>query len=234
MRIAERDLDDFWMAFDHELVSNYGKTSAQLVGDRVETQKILRTPPWVEPPLEDRNPENSMIESLSLLPTFSDDVEGTGKKAKGLLESQPRAKVKTWGEPSVQERTPGAADLQADDSLTSGEESVLEKIPVGKKDFKAFSSLFRSPAAEPSARELPWKDFVHAMTQARFNAQHLDGSAWVFAKVPGPVLIHEPHPESNISPQIARRISRRSQRNFGWSSETFVMSRSNENAADDS
>ena len=237
MRLAERNLDDFWMVFEQELVSKLRRTSVQLMGDRVKPQRILRTPPWVEPPLKDRDPEEPMIESLSLQPTFSNDVDDKGKKAKNLQDFQHRVKVKTRGEPSVPERTREAADSQEDDPSTSGEESVPERIPVeSNKDFKTFSSLFRSPAAEGSAGELDWKKFVHAMTQVGFTAQHLDGSAWVFAKVPGAgrILIHEPHPESKITPHIARRIARRLQRNFGWSSETFVLSRVNDNTAEES
>lgn len=225
------------MGFEQELVSNFRKTSTQLLGDRVKPQQILRTPPWVEPALKDGDPETLMIEGLSLQPTFSKDVDDTGKKVKILQEFQPREKVKTRGEPSVQDRTTGAGDAQEDDQATSGEESVSERISVeSNKDFKTFSALFRGPAAEGSTGELDWKKFVHAMTQVGFTAQHLDGSAWVFAKVPGAgrILIHEPHPESKITPHIARRIARRLQRNFGWSSETFVLSRSINNTTEDS
>ena len=223
------------MGFERELVSNFRKTSVQLLGDRVKPQRILRTSPWIEPPLKDRDPEVPMIDSLSLQTPFPNDIEDRGKNAKGLLDFQPRVKVKTRGEPSLQERTTEAADSQEDDQSTGGDEVMPERIAVeSNKDFKTLSSLFRSPATESSAGELDWKKFVHAMTQIGFTAQHLDGSAWVFAKVPGAgrILIHEPHPESKITPHIARRIARRLQRNFGWSSETFVLSRSDVNTAE--
>ena len=236
MRIAEKYLDDFWMGFEDALVSKIGKTLPQLVGDRVKQQQILRTPPWVEPSLEeqDRDPENPPIEGLSLQSAFSNGVEYTRKK--DIQESPRRTKVKTRGEPSA----PIPADLQEDTSPpTSDAESSPEKIPVSNKDFKAFSALFRRPATtEESAAaggELPWKNFVHAMTHIGFTAQHLDGSAWVFAKVPGVgrILIHEPHPESKIAPHVGRRIARRLQRNFGWEGGTFVVARSSEGVVEE-
>ena len=74
------------------------------------------------------------------------------------------------------------------------------------------------------------------MIHVGFTAQHLDGSAWVFAKVPGAgrILTHEPHSESKNTPHIARKIARRLRRNIGWLSETFVLSRSSGNMAKDS
>ena len=36
MRTAEKNLDEFWMAFEQALLSNLGKTFVQLMGDRVK------------------------------------------------------------------------------------------------------------------------------------------------------------------------------------------------------
>lgn len=55
---------------------------------------------------------------------------------------------------------------------------------------------------------------------------HFALAAWVFRQkdinLPEKILFHEPHPESKIPPQIARRIACRLQRTFGWTAETCV------------
>ena len=168
--MAEKHLDDFWTSFEDALVTKVGKASAQLMSDRIEQQQILRTPPWVEPSLENRDSDNWTIKDLTLQSAFSNDRESTPKKGKIWAESQPHVKVKTRGEPSVQDRTPDATESREDGISSSDGEPVQERIPVGNKHFRTFLSLFRNPTTEDSAGELPWKNFVHAMTHVGFTA----------------------------------------------------------------
>jgi hypothetical protein len=75
--------------------------------------------------------------------------------------------------------------------------------------------------------EIPWTDFLHALKAVGFQAEKLYGSAWHFTPtertgIRGSIQIHEPHPNSKIPYVIARRISRRLNRHYGWNSGTFV------------
>ena len=64
------------------------------------------------------------------------------------------------------------------------------------------------------------------MTHIGFAAQKLPGSSWVFELEKDgeskKIMFHEPHPDSKIPSQWARRIARRLNRHFGWTAETFV------------
>ena len=225
MRKAERDLDHFWEGVSEVMVAKLGKSLLEIEKDRLDTRPKLRTPPWVEPvepsptPSEQRPPED-LPTSILLL----DLQERSEQTTENRQHPQPRIKVKSRGEPAA----PNTSELPQKHQETQPPSTNKpdQKIPVSNKVLRAFSSLFYIPSADTAPGELPWKDFVHAMSHVGFSAQKLAGSAWVFRQrdknLPEKILFHEPHPDSKIPSHFAARMAWRLRRSFGWTGETFV------------
>ncbi|KAG0348767.1 hypothetical protein BG004_004234 [Podila humilis] len=77
-----------------------------------------------------------------------------------------------------------------------------------------FSTLFYQPSPSAQPGEIPWNDFLHAMTSTGFGAEKLYGSVWHFTPseslgVDRSIQFHEPHPSNKIPFNIARYIGRR-------------------------
>ncbi|KAL8825950.1 MAG: hypothetical protein Q9170_007594 [Blastenia crenularia] len=133
-----------------------------------------------------------------------------------------------------------AEEMQTESSEEKGIDEIgttscsPPKITVKKKAFNTFAALFGSPVqADKLPGELPWIDFKKAMVNIGFSAEKLQGSAWVFAPTTlvlrKSIIFHEPHPESKLPMQWARRIARRLNRNFGWMVDTFVRDEATDN-----
>ncbi|KAF9117617.1 hypothetical protein BGW39_002003 [Mortierella sp. 14UC] len=80
-----------------------------------------------------------------------------------------------------------------------------------------------SRSAQPG--EIPWNDFLHAMSAAGFAIEKLYGSAWHFMPskldVERSIQFHEPHPASKIPFKTARRFGRWLFRAYGWRRDMF-------------
>ncbi|KAJ1329832.1 hypothetical protein MN608_06568 [Microdochium nivale] len=106
--------------------------------------------------------------------------------------------------------------------------SRAETIPVDARSLKVFRMLFHNPEVTSSPGEVPWTDFLHAMTSAgQFAAEKLYGSVWQFTRTAGGdqsrIQFHEPHPHKKLPFTIARRNGRRLTRAYGWEGATFVL-----------
>ncbi|KAI4655063.1 uncharacterized protein J4E79_008128 [Alternaria viburni] len=98
------------------------------------------------------------------------------------------------------------------------EEPILPKIAVNRRSWKTLDAMFRV------SQEVPWSDFLHTMTDIGFASQKLLGSAWMFRNERNQkAQVHEPHPDSRLTPKQARRIGRRFGRNWKWSMESFEI-----------
>ncbi|KAG0043471.1 hypothetical protein BGZ83_011355, partial [Gryganskiella cystojenkinii] len=72
---------------------------------------------------------------------------------------------------------------------------------------KVFSTLFYQPSSSAQPGEIPWNDFLHAMTSVGFAVEKLYGSVWhfspslssdKFAVWDRSIQFHEPHPIAKI------------------------------------
>ena len=85
---------------------------------------------------------------------------------------------------------------------TSTEDTPISTYTVSKRDARVFSMLFRIFHEDTAPGEVPWADFLHAMSSLGFAIQKLDGSAWLFSPALEPlsrsIIFHEPHPASKI------------------------------------
>ena len=78
-----------------------------------------------------------------------------------------------------------------------------------------------------SPGEIPWSDFLHAMSHTGFEIEKLYGSTWQFTPtkldVERSIQFHEPHPVNKIPYRVARRHGRRLNRAYGWTGAMFVQ-----------
>jgi hypothetical protein len=81
--------------------------------------------------------------------------------------------------------------------------------------------------------EIPWLDFLHAMSAAGFTSEKLYGSVWQFNPTEAlkvgngidaarSIQLHEPHPVAKVAFRSARRWGRSLTKWYGWTGEMFV------------
>ena len=230
MRSAEHALDILWEKVDERFVRKTRKTLKELGEGKIQHRDIQRTPSWTHPQLSviergniDRSTEE--LDASRVLSILEERTESTIEFSKPSVAC---AKVKTRGLPI----NPAYLE-QTDQGSTSAEKS--QRLSVRKKAFDTFAALFRKPLLGGKLPgEIPWTDFKKAMVNVGFGAEKLQGSGWLFESKHGSIIFHEPHPQSKLPMQWARRIARRLNRNFGWTAETFVLEVGMENNDDSS
>ncbi|KAK5720429.1 hypothetical protein LTR17_014986 [Elasticomyces elasticus] len=92
---------------------------------------------------------------------------------------------------------------------------------------KVFRTIFYTPSISSTPGEVPWLDFVYAMSATGFAAEKLYGSVWNFRpaglNTERSIQIHEPHPSTKIPYRTARRHGRRLEKAYGWHSGMFTL-----------
>ncbi|KAL8758361.1 MAG: hypothetical protein Q9184_003950 [Pyrenodesmia sp. 2 TL-2023] len=223
MRSAEYALKSLWEKVDERFVLKTGKTLKELGEGKIQHRDIQITPPWTDPQHStmERRGKDKSIEDLDVslaLTTLEERTESTIDPSK---PSAARQKVKTRGQPidhaeSDDPEPPPAIDYESTAAEAPG-------LSVKKKAFSTFAALFGKPIADKLPGELPWTDFKKAMVNVGFGAEKLQGSGWLFESKSSSIIFHEPHPQSKLPMQWARRIARRLNRNFRWTADTFVL-----------
>ncbi|KAL8657742.1 MAG: hypothetical protein Q9226_001614 [Calogaya cf. arnoldii] len=226
LRSAENALDNLWEKLNQLFVRKTGKTLKALEGNRVNYHDLRRTPAWTEPrPFTEFNSQVSEdLDVVLALATLEQRTESTIDKSQPSAARQ-KAKTRNAPELHIPAYTPDASpDIMG--GTADAENAENPKLLVKKKAFNTFAALFGKPIADTPPGELPWNDFKKAMVSIGFGAEKLQGSAWLFKSseksVFGSIIFHEPHPDSKLPMQWARRIARRLNRNFGWTADTFV------------
>ena len=193
MRQAENRLDTFWNKVDQHFVNHaVGWSLSQALP---EHREMYRTPAWVDVSEEPGSGSGSDHAKPSHWPAppISLDTEHEFRgPASGTGTLPLRTKIKTRGESHFQSaRTdPG----QSEDT----EPKTQQKIVIGKRAFKVFSTLFHLPSQSDQPGEIPWLDFVQAMSSTGFVPEKLGRSVWQFTPtkldVERSISFHEPHP----------------------------------------
>ncbi|KAL8668757.1 MAG: hypothetical protein Q9168_006626 [Polycauliona sp. 1 TL-2023] len=227
MRNAEQALDKFWQMVDELCVSHTGTSNQAIVGDWIIPQDIQRTPSWI-PILQSEVAPEVAPESYDVQHALATLVERTERTVEAPQPCTPREKPKTRGQPAndspYQPITSSNIDITNVGTTTEENTTLADpRIKIKKKAFSTFAALFGKPVADTLPGEIPWSDFKRAMVNVGFGAEKLQGSAWLFSSASGNIIFHEPHPESKMPMQWARRIARRLNRNFGWTMDTFVL-----------
>ncbi|PMD34550.1 hypothetical protein L207DRAFT_588074 [Hyaloscypha variabilis F] len=216
---AEKNLDLFWSKFDANWRRLAGKNIDKCMGDHTPRQsgeKIEPTQAWVEPIKEPKKGKAEPLDS-----DMQAWMESTSINEK--VSSKPsKRKVKTKGaatEPAtLQNAAPQPLATQPDKQPT---------FRVSAPSLRVFNTLFFTPGATGNVGEVPWIDFLRAMTSTGFAAQKLYGSIWQFTPtkldVERSIQFHEPHPEVKIRFSVARRMGRRLTRAYGWHGAMFKL-----------
>ncbi|KAF9536587.1 hypothetical protein EC957_010366 [Mortierella hygrophila] len=202
---AERTLDTFWEKLDKYIlqkidVSRHGALMHLLLDHRI----LYRTPDWIQPdpalPPTDPRKENRLEEN---------------DKSPQKIKVKTRGVVLTTPSPDEPSHPPGAP--QSVDTQPT--------FTVDKRSLKVFSTLFYKPSNIAQPGEIPWNDFLHAMSVSGFAIEKLYGSVWHFMPskldVERSIQFHEPHPTSKIPFKTARRFGRRLFRAYGWRGDMF-------------
>lgn len=192
-----------------------------MLEDVLEERQLQRTSDWIEPNdrAQRKNRDGELDTASSQFPTLELESR-TEKTVSPALIAQENVKPKTRGASRVLPST------EAKDIDTVGPaKDVTPIFEVSKRGYKVFTTLFYSSTEEQPPGEVAWSEFLSAMASVGFSMQKLGGSAWVFAPTNDEwkqsIIFHEPHPESRMSFQMARRFGRRLWRTYGWSSENF-------------
>ncbi|KAK1246176.1 hypothetical protein MKX07_005245 [Trichoderma sp. CBMAI-0711] len=226
LRQAERDLDMFWAEVDRVMRPASSKLQDTAVHKLFTSSLLQRTPEWVDQATPLNVTATAHVEQ-PLSPLYFDLWNGRAEvqtKRSSAQTTPAKAKVKTRG----------TADRQSESSCSAEPthqevETPRPCIKVDSRAFKVFRTLFFNSDITSTPGEVPWNDFVHALTSVGFTAQKLYGSVWQFSPsgldVEASIQFHEPHPRGKIPFMTARRHGRRLARNFGWSGDMFVLNK---------
>lgn len=226
MRRAKKALDVFWKRVNEEFARKTGRPIEVVEIDRTYYQDLRRTPPWV--PKEEVQRQATSKEDLHYKHVLATLVERTEKTLEQSRQTAIREKTKTRGPQTDHEqrfKTESTLPVFENPDQKRANTTSFEAFPltVKRRVFDTFAALFGKTVADTLPGELPWKHFKKAMANAGFAVEKQQGSAWLFASEKGNIIFHEPHPESKLPMQWARRIARRLNRNLGWTMETFVV-----------
>lgn len=230
LRRAESNLDDLWACIDRTTYKAAGDLKDTATGRLLRQSRTLRrTPEWVEP-----EPKKTPREPGKKPPVEAFAVESLYKPLSALYSGkvqEKKAKVKTKGTPAS-----GANTTTATTTTPEAQDAAPETPPPGDRQpafsvdaraLKVFRTLFFNPEITSTPGEIPWTDFLYAMTSVGFLAQKLYGSVWQFQPalldMGGAIQFHEPHPKGKIPFRDARRHGRRLERAYGWFGGMFVL-----------
>lgn len=235
LRTSEANLDAFWSAVDDMLQKAGGLDGTAYKQVLSQPRYFQRTPEWVEPAARKEEEPNQNHQksngSFEYVPPSSRFFQETGSvsstRAEALASGSSKTKVKRRG-------IPGAEATSENDTELPPPGGFVDLQPTFKVDaraLKVFRTVFFDPAANTTAGEVAWRDFLHAMDSTGFTAQKLYGSVWHFRParldVERSIQFHEPHPRGKIPFLVARRHGRRLNRAYGWYGTMFILKDSN-------
>jgi hypothetical protein len=99
---------------------------------------------------------------------------------------------------------------------------------VKKDAFEVFHAMFSSGTAQKPHTK--WEVFVKAFCQVGFSVRHSGGSAVAFEPEESSkwfgwekIVIHRPHPDSDVDPVMLQSIGKRMTRRFCWTASSFQL-----------
>lgn len=232
MQKAEGNLDEVWAQLEAYFAANYTYALFDLFKAHYtsDQREIRRTPGYI--PLEEDPvkakcagaPLDANIPLISTSPFHQDSL-----KYNPVIK---KTKIKTRGTPNSPN---GPCDRKYSEEILKGaglgrlnDNNVVDmSLVLSKRASKVLTTLFHIDATSDQRGEIPWKDFLHAMTSLHFNVEKLYGSVWQFTPTTGSVKrgvhVHEPHPSGKIPFHMARSIGRRLSRTYGWIDDMFDL-----------
>ncbi|KJR81440.1 uncharacterized protein SPSK_01075 [Sporothrix schenckii 1099-18] len=242
LRQAERNLDAFWACVDRHMYVKAGDLTGTATQTLLLQPRIVqRTAQWVEPVMPGNGkggkkgaaPANKTSSGSIGNPLSAFYFGVVEKPSQGRLtasSSRDKAKIKTKTKGMAAAAAASPTDDLAGLSLTDAEPVVQDTqptMPVDARALKVFRTLFFNADVSSTPGEVPWRDFLHAMTSTGFQAEKLYGSVWQFRltalDIERSIQFHEPHPRGKMTYEVARRVGRRLNRAYGWVSDMFVL-----------
>ncbi|KAI0142823.1 hypothetical protein GGR57DRAFT_375880 [Xylariaceae sp. FL1272] len=233
LRKSEANLDAFWNTVDNMLYRGNASLDGTAYKQTLSQPRYLqRTPEWVEPATKKEQKANQgpnqNSESYEYVAPFSPLFQGSesasSARAEALAAGVRKLKIKRRGNENK------STSASENETATPAPETIMDKQPtfsVDARALKVFRTIFFDPAANTTAGEVPWRDFLHAMDSTGFSAQKLYGSVWQFQPtrldVERSIQFHEPHPQAKIPFLVARRHGRRLNRAYGWYGDMFAL-----------
>ncbi|KAF2241913.1 hypothetical protein BU26DRAFT_161863 [Trematosphaeria pertusa] len=223
MQRAERHLDHLWGKIRKSLRDGMDEKSHLVISALLPARdEIRRTKDWQAPvSLAQKANTDAMVEDMKNL-----DLERERRSEKTIANevSAPRTiKTKTRS----QQLTDSAHVGPIDPTQEQHEDSIPQPqtFSLKKRALKVFSTIFHNPLSPDQPGEIPWAEFLHAMSCMDFIPRKLYGSVWQFSPrrkaLERSIHFHEPHPSGKIPYHNARRMGRRLNRAYGWDAETF-------------
>nr|OQO18064.1 hypothetical protein B0A51_14543 [Rachicladosporium sp. CCFEE 5018] len=218
LRAAEAVLDLVWSEFD----SKIGPFSEKLAGTATgrllsKPRSLYRTAPRVER-LQASTRVSPPVYKLGDTITFGVTPLNTADGTSDYSAAVPKTKPKTKGIPN-----PALQPAEVDSS-DSDEDVVPEVFRLNARALKVFNTMFFVVGADRTPGEVSWRDFLYGMAAMGFSSEKLRGSEWRFAHPERrPIIVHDPHPKSNIPYERLRRVGRRMNRVYGWEAGMFEL-----------
>ena len=228
MRDAEDNLDKFWAEVDRNLEAQAGKLENTALRKLLAQPRVLqRTPEWVEPvkPAKEQDARREAEVIRKPLSELYFDLERRTESTvdRSSMGRVAAAKAKTRGVPQPM----GQSDDLGSEPAPSALADEQPTFALDQRALKVFRTIFFTPSATAMPGEVPWLDFLHAMSSTGFVPEKLYGSVWQFSPtnldVERSIQFHEPHPSGKIPYRTARRHGRRLNRAYGWTGDNFIL-----------
>lgn len=225
LRRSEFNLDLFWRRWDGAFYENMGVPLTDILRRYSKVTRVInRTLPF-RPPRNRKMTPSIPVYQPSNIATLVLEPEVPRR----FTRETPRVKTKTRkGQTASSESTDipdkssGTSEVNASDSCFGG---PMVKFKLKERALTVFRSMFYARSITDQRREVPWKDFLHAMTKVGFAAEKLYGSVWQFSpqgtEASRSFQVHQPHPANEIPHVMARNIGRRLTHTYGWTGEDF-------------
>ncbi|KAL8729346.1 MAG: hypothetical protein Q9181_005044, partial [Wetmoreana brouardii] len=197
MRNAEKHLDILWEKVDEIVKAKTGKPLLPSVCPQIAERMLKRTPEWGAP-------ANDFEVLSTALEAAMERLKVAGNELSEALDD-----LNAVCPPKLAPQAPQSTSDTPTPKTTCGPTPSKYKgkqrsIPLGKKAYKTFMTLFYKPDdknAGPHPPDLAWSDFLNAMVNIGFTTEKLTGSAWIFTlkediegESVNAIIFHEPHP----------------------------------------
>lgn len=186
MRESERHLDDLFVRIDLCFLESMDKMLHDYVFMYLDEpdRDLARTPEWRESTGTPRSTGRAIRSVQGHLTTTAalGDVDPNARiarpsKASLMVVTPSKEKQKTKGTACL---TMPPVESSFVEATEEAKPSISTGTVVSKRVYKVLAAFFHVPGDPYNPGEVPWAEFLHAMTALGFSAEKLFGSSWQF------------------------------------------------------
>ncbi|KAI0602231.1 hypothetical protein F4775DRAFT_229365 [Biscogniauxia sp. FL1348] len=242
---AERNLDDFWRAFDQFYENKNGRSMRDELGAiGIEWREPKRTADWVPRNKEKKVQSKPTEEEINNFQVPGDRNAPEPVPSRFVTEPE-KVKPKTRGTADIskaasKDNRAGAGDdgttppvpedpNSSEDPSNGASEATPSVFTVNKRAYQVFTAMFAASTGQDAQAvgEIAWTDFMYAMTSIGFTAERRQGSSWHFMpswlSTKKGISFHEPHPDNKIHYILARNLAHNLRERYGFSRDSFKL-----------